>query len=402
MRIAMVSEHASPLAALGGADAGGQNVHVGALAQALAAQGHRVVVHTRRDDPDISEWVTTPSGVLVHHVAAGPARRLAKDELLPWMGDFAAVLGEVWERNRPDIVHAHFWMSGLASRQAATAVGVPVVQTFHALGSVKRRYQGDADTSPPQRVGLEAQLVDEVDHVIATCADEVAELELLGADTRRVSIVPCGVDLAQFRPDGPRWPRGRRPRLAVVGRLVERKGVADVVAAMADVPDAELVVAGGPPRPALGADAEVARLRLVADANGVPDRVRFLGQVGRRDMPALLRSCDAVVCVPRYEPFGIVPLEAMACGVPVVASAVGGLKESVVDGGTGVLVPAGDVGALAGALRTLIADPALRRGMGRAGVARARHRYGWPGIARSTTDVYRQVMSARSTPAGSR
>jgi D-inositol-3-phosphate glycosyltransferase len=402
MRIAMVSEHASPLAALGGADAGGQNVHVGALAGALCAQGHEVVVHTRRDDPNAREWVSTASGVVVHHVEAGPAVPLPKDELLPWMGEFASVLTRVWAQTRPDIVHAHFWMSGLASAQAAATAGVPVVQTFHALGAVKRRHQGDADTSPSRRLELEAQLIDEVDHIIATCADEVIELQRLGADIRRVSVVPCGVDLAQFHPDGRRWRRGRRHRVGVVGRLVERKGVADAVAAMSRLPDAELVVAGGPPAGALEADPEVARLQVVADAHGVTDRVHFVGQVSRRELPALLRSCDTVICVPRYEPFGIVPLEAMACGVPVVASAVGGLKESVVDGGTGLLVPPADPVALACALRSLLEDPDRRRRMGDAGVSRARQRYGWPSIAAATARAYGQVLAAAPTIAASR
>ena len=398
MKIAMVSEHASPLAALGGADAGGQNVHVGALAAALAAQGHGVVVHTRRDDPRLPEWVATASGVVVHHVTAGPAAPVAKDDLLPCMADFADVLAEVWAAGAPDAVHAHFWMSGWAALRAARPLGIPVLQTFHALGTVKRRHQGAADTSPAERLQIESALISEVDRIIATCADEVAELDRLGAERHRVEVVPCGVDLDLFRPDGPRWPRRRRPRLAVVGRLVERKGVADVIAALSGVPGAELLVAGGPPAGGLDTDPEVGRLRAVAAAHGVGGRVRFLGQVGRRDLPAMLRSCDLVVCAPAYEPFGIVPLEAMACGVAVVASAVGGLRESVVDGCTGRHVPPGDPAALGAVIRELLADEAARDALGRAGVARARECYGWPGIARATARVYEQV-AGRVQPA---
>jgi len=143
MRIAMVSEHASPLAVLGGVDAGGQNVHVAALATEMARQGAQVVVHTRRDDPRLPRRVALPGGALVDHVDAGPARPILKDELLPFMEDFAHDLVEQWRRDRPDVVHAHFWMSGHAALIAARQLGIPVVHTFHALGVVKRRYQAD-------------------------------------------------------------------------------------------------------------------------------------------------------------------------------------------------------------------------------------------------------------------
>ncbi len=184
MRIAMVSEHASPLAALGGVDAGGQNVHVAALAQAVARRGAQVVVHTRRDDPDLPARVQMAPGVVVHHVDAGPPYPVPKDDLPPYMDAFAADLSRVWRRWRPDVAHAHFWMSGMAAVDAGRPLGIPVVQTFHALGVVKRRHQGERDTSPPQRREVERRLLAEVDRVVATCTDEVFELVRLGADVR--------------------------------------------------------------------------------------------------------------------------------------------------------------------------------------------------------------------------
>ena len=155
MRIAMVSEHASPLAVLGGVDAGGQNVHVAALATALGALGDEIVVHTRRDDPSLPRRVALASGVEVDHVDAGPPCEVPKDELLPYMGDFAEDLHAQWSSERPDVVHAHFWMSGLAALRAARRLGIPVVHTFHALGIVKRRHQGAKDTCPPSRLATE-------------------------------------------------------------------------------------------------------------------------------------------------------------------------------------------------------------------------------------------------------
>jgi len=207
MRIAMVSEHASPLAALGGADAGGQNVHVAALAQAVARRGAEVVVHTRRDDPDLPERVPMAPGVIVHHVDAGPPRPVPKDDLLEYMPAFGAELVRAWSMDAPDVVHAHFWMSGHAALLAARETKVPVVQTFHALGVVKRRYQGDKDTSPPDRFGIERDIVRHADEIVATCTDEVFELVRLGASRHKLTVVPCGVDLDLFRPDGPSAPR---------------------------------------------------------------------------------------------------------------------------------------------------------------------------------------------------
>jgi D-inositol-3-phosphate glycosyltransferase len=394
----MVSEHASPLAVLGGADAGGQNVHVAALSAALARLGCEVVVHTRRDDPRLPREVELAPGVVVDHVDAGPPETLPKDALLPYMGEMAAELRDAWADERPDVVHGHFWMSGLAALDAARPLGIPVAQTFHALGVVKRRHQGAKDTSPPERLELEAGVARAVDRIVATSSDEVFELLRLGARRRRIGVVPCGVDLARFRPAGPAMePTAGLQRILCVARLVERKGVGNVVSALADVPGTELVIAGGPAPEDVPVCPETRRLMELARAHGVDDRVRLLGRVGRDELPALLRSADVVACVPWYEPFGIVPLEAMACGVPVVASAVGGLVDTVVDGVTGVHVPPRRPDRLAAALRALLADEERRSALGRAGARRARSRYGWDRIARSTLRAYERLVAGRAT-----
>jgi D-inositol-3-phosphate glycosyltransferase len=387
MRIEMVSEHASPLAALGEVDAGGQNVHVAHLAMALARRGAEVVVHTRRDDPGLPERVPLAPGVTVRHVDAGPAEPVPKDELLPHMGRFAEVLNADWREDPPDVVHSHFWMSGLAALDAAEGLPVPVAHTYHALGVVKRRHQGAADTSPPGRIDLERDIAARADRVIATCSDEVFELVRQGADRRRLSVVPCGVDTARFTPDGPAEPAGR-PRIVCVGRMVERKGVADVVRALPDLPGVELVVAGGPPAARLDDDPEAVRLRGIAEEVGVADRVDLRGGLERSAVPPLMRSAVAVVCAPWYEPFGIVPLEAMACGVPVIASSVGGMIDTVVHGVTGVHVPPRDPGRIAAAVRCLLDAPERRDALGRAGVERARERYTWDRVAAGTLDAY--------------
>lgn len=398
LRVELVSEHASPLAAVGRADAGGQNVHVAELAVHLAREGCEVSVATRADAEGLADRVAMAPGVTVHHVPAGPPAPVPKDELWAHMSAFARGLRTRWLAETPDVVHAHFWMSGWAAlrARAGLARSLPVVQTFHALGTVKRRHQGTADTSPPDRIAVEADLVRRVEHVVATCTDEVRELHALGGAGAAMSVVPCGVDPRSFRPDGDTVAvrRRARHRIVVVSRLVRRKGIDEVIAALPALADTELLVAGGPPAWQLAADPDARRLVSLARRHGVADRVRLLGAVAREDVPALLRSADLVTCVPWYEPFGIVPVEAMACGVPVVGSAVGGLLDTVDDGRTGLLVPSRDPRSLARAVGRLLADAPLRHRMGAAAAARARSRFGWDEVARATLAVYRNVVDA--------
>ncbi|MEV6963155.1 glycosyltransferase [Streptomyces sp. NPDC051207] len=399
--IAMVSEHASPLAALGGVDAGGQNVHVACLAAALADRGHRVTVHTRRDAPDLPDRVRVRDGVEVHHVSAGPPEPLPKDELLPHMAQFGEVLDRAWRRRAPDLVHSHYWMSGLAALAAARERGLPLVHTYHALGTVKRRHQRLADTSPPQRIAGEIEVGLGCDRIVATCRDEITELARMGIPTRKTTVVPCGVDTDRFTPTGPAAPRGpHRHRLLQLGRLVPRKGAAVSIAALARLPETELVLVGGPPPDRLDDDPEVRRLRGIARDAGVADRVRFTGGVTGEDVPRLLRSADVVLCPADYEPFGIVPLEAMACGRPVVASAVGGQLDTVADPGTGRLVPPRDPQALARAVAGLLADPAARAACGAAGRRRVLSRYGWSRVAAATESAYCDVLDAEPAATG--
>ena len=197
----MVSEHASPLVAPEAA--GGQNVHVDRLAAGMARCGHDVVVHTRREDPTVSAVVRSAEGARVEQVPAGPAERIDKDDLLPHMGAFAQHLHDRWVTDPPDVVHAHFWMSGLASLIAAKNLGIPVVQTFHALGAAQRRHQGGADSSPPEREEVERLVARRASSVVAASSGEVFDLIRMGVPRSRITVVPCGVDTEQFRPEGP-------------------------------------------------------------------------------------------------------------------------------------------------------------------------------------------------------
>jgi glycosyltransferase involved in cell wall biosynthesis len=292
------------------------------------------------------------------------------------------------------VLHGHFWMSGLACTRVAASLDLSLVQTFHALGSVKRRLQGAADTSPEQRIALERDVAERADRVIASCTDEKRELVRMGAHPGRIDIVPSGVDCDWFVPGGARALRTARPRLLVVGRLVPRKGVDDAITALQWIDDAELIIAGGPNADDLQRDPEARRLTALAAEVGVADRVHLIGQVPHTELTSLIRSADLMLCLPWYEPFGIVPLEAMACGIPVVGSAVGGLLDTVIDGVTGALLPPRQPGAVAATVTALLGDEPRRRAYGRAGRERALN-YTWEQVARSTERTYLRAIMGR-------
>ncbi|HEX6704578.1 MAG TPA: glycosyltransferase family 1 protein [Albitalea sp.] len=414
MRIALISEHASPLATIGSVDAGGQNIYVAHVARGLASEGHHVDVLTRRDDASVPAVVDMRPGVRVIHIDAGPARFVPKEQLLPHMESFVRSAGQLFEHSVPyDVIHANFFMSGLVGLRLKEMFGVPLVMTFHALGLVRREHQGSADAFPPARIAIESDIVRAADRVIAECPQDKADLvRLYRAHARRVAMVPCGVDLEVFTPSSRAQARremGLRSDefvLLQLGRLVPRKGIDNVIRALAlldrEIPARLLVVGGDSPVPDEVATPEIARLRAVAREVGVSDRVSFVGHRQREDLRSCYAAADVFVTTPWYEPFGITPLEAMACGRAVVGSAVGGIQYSVVDGVTGLLVPPHDPAALAQRLAHLHANPALAAAMGRAGIRRVRSLFTWERVARELADVYETVRAPARAARGQR
>ena len=413
MRIALISEHASPLASLGSVDAGGQNVYVDKVARMLARRGHRVDVVTRRDDPSLAPIVELEPRARVIHIDAGPPRFVAKEAMLEHMPEFsAALMGRVDASTPYDLVHANFFMSGLVALQLRASFGIPTVMTFHALGEVRRRHQGAADGFPGERLEIERRIVSTAERIIAECPqDEIDLVDLYGADRERIAIVPCGVDLDEFAP-GDRAVARRdlgfdESEFIVLqlGRMVPRKGIDNVIRALAQLRGcraARLVIVGGDAAPAgrLRSD-EMQRLVDLADACGIADRVSFAGHRRRSELAAYYAACDVFVTTPWYEPFGITPLEAMASARPVIGSDVGGIRYSVVDGVTGFLVPPRDPAALADRLVQLHDDPPLARAMGRAGARRVRTHFTWDRVAEELELVYEAVL-AETAPAARR
>ena len=412
LRIALISEHASPLAEAGSVDAGGQNVYVAQVARSLAAAGHTVEVFTRRDARTLPAVVDLRSGVRVRHVEAGPPDFVRKEALLPHMPAFAQAMQQILAGSRPfDVLHANFFMSGWVGLTLAQRLRLPLVTTFHALGLVRREHQGPDDGFPPERIAIERRLAHESDRVIAECPQDEADLRrLYGAEPARIRSVPCGVDTEAFRP-GDKAAARRRLGLPAdefivlqLGRMVPRKGVDNVIRAMArlEANPARLVVVGGESaEPDERITPEIGRLRALAQELGAAQRVQF---VGRRDRAALRDwyvAADVFVTTPWYEPFGITPLEAMACGTPVVGAAVGGIAHTVLDGLTGFLVPPRDPGALAARLQELHDKPWLGASFGLAGLRRVRSHFTWDSVAQRLAGVYAELaqMKAFAAPA---
>lgn len=408
MKLALISDHASPLAALGGTDSGGQNVYVAHLARQLGRAGHEVDVFTRCDDAQLPPVCHFDRNVRVVHVSAGPQAPIAKEGLLPHMYEFARRMGSFCRsRSRGyDLVHANFFMSGVAALRLKREMNLPFVVTFHALGKVRQLHQKEADQFPPERVSIERLLVRSADRLIAECPQDHEDLvRLYGANPDAIDIVPCGVDRDEIRPAGP----GARARLGLgvgpeefvvlqLGRLVPRKGIDNVIRGIAclardhGITARLLVVGGESDDPDPEKTPEIARLAAIATDLGIREQVIFTGRRPRHLLGDYYSAADVFVTTPWYEPFGITPLEAMSCGTPVIGAAVGGIKHTVVDEVTGFLVPPHDPSALAQKLARLYHSPAAARAMGRAGMRHVAAGYTWPKVAQDMVRTYETVL----------
>jgi phosphoheptose isomerase len=408
-RIAMISEHASPLAMLGGVDSGGQNVYVGQLARHLAAIGYEVDVFTRRDNsglPEVAEWT---AGVRIVHVPAGPPAFVRKEDLLPHMAEFTEAMLRFCRRQRVPyaLAHANFWMSGLVAADLRRALGLPFVVTFHALGRVRRAFQRTADEFPDVRFAIEDRIVAEADHVVAECPQEEEDLiRYYNADPARITIIPGGFDPMEFSAIAKPLARvmlGLAPDERIIlqlGRIVPRKGVDTAIRGVARLRRdrgvaARLLIVGGDsnePDPRL--TPEIGRLRTIAEEEGIAEAVTFVGRRGREVLRYYYSAADLFVTTPWYEPFGITPLESMACGTPVIGANVGGIKFTVRDGETGYLVAPDDAAAVAERIAHLYRHPRLMNVFRRQAIRRANDLFTWRHVAGGIAALYEDVLAA--------
>lgn len=357
---------------------GNQRHRILSVARELGRE-HHVTIYSRRDNAEGKPKTRVAPGVTVEHIEVGPACELASDDVVPYLNEVGDHLMTRWSQDRPDVIHAHSWTGGLVAVAAAKGLGVPVTQTFHLIDATHMQ--------------LERALGRRANAVIAGSGDEESALIRLGVPRGNIAVVPYGVDTERFQRRGAIATRGTRKRLLHVGPLTIGRGAHTIVRALQGLGDVELVIAGGPEPEDLDDDRDARRLRGLAEQLDVADRVTLLGQVKRAAVPKLMRSADAVVSVPREAGTGIVALEAMACGVPVIASSVGAHLDSIIDGVTGLLVPPDRPARTARLARELLYDPTLRTALGYAGADRARSRYSWERVSQELVRVYESACA---------
>lgn len=381
MDIALVAQHATPFPA---ANASEDDVRLHDLSLGLAAAGHQVTVYSGRpgDGPPDGER----RRISVEYLGAHSCD--SESDLLAQVPDFAAPLRERLDGNRPDVIHALRWTSGLSALAAARDLGVPVVQSFASLGVAERRHQLLPRSGGANRIRLERALGRTVRAVVAGSSDEESDLARLGVPRNSISVIPCAVNTDVFCPDGPVATRGDRPRLVTMTRLAYTVQLAVVLSALIRVPDAELIVASGPPKEELPGDPAYRELAVLAERLGVADRVTFTGRLSPEDVPPLLRSADLSVDAAGYDPTGMLTLQSMACGTPVVVAGAGGQADAVVDGTTGIIVPVNRPAVMAHRIRRMLSHPMLLQACGVAAIDRVQARHSRARIATETAAVY--------------
>jgi D-inositol-3-phosphate glycosyltransferase len=392
MRIALIATHSSLAPVDGSGSLPGQPT---SLARSLAAHGHRVTLYTRRDNAGCPRTAILGNGAVAEHIAAGPARPLSAEQAARHLPEFASQLADHWRVRQPDVVHAFSWTAGLAALGATRNLDVPVLQTFESLGSAERRHLSGSDVAA-SRVRLEASISRAVAAVLARSEAEADELARLAVPKSVVRIIPCSIDTELFTPDGERAERGSRPRLIAFAVDGTTRGLESVVRALTQLPEAELVIVGGPAARRIPRSGPFRELAQLAAAIGVRSRITFAGEVEQAALPALLRSADVMVSASSYEPDGTAAIQAMACGTPTVVAAVGAHKDAVVDGITGLLVAPEHPAMLAYRVRMLLSRPALLQAYGIAAADRARSRYSQPRIGEETAAAYERCLRARS------
>ena len=414
MNIAMLSYHSCPLAILGGKDTGGMNVYVRDLTRELGRIGIHVDVFTRSQDEHVPHVLHDLGyGNRVVHVPAGPEYPVEKTSLASYVPEFVqGIMAFAAEKGiRYDVIHSHYWMSGLAAMALSDVWGgLPIIQMFHTLGEMKNRIaQSDAERETPERIAAEKRILACADRVIVATPAEQTQLRFLyKANDRKLEVIPPGVDTSHFYPipsDEAKQFLGLKPQdrmVLFVGRIEPLKGVDTLIRAMAclklkdQIGPVHLAIIGGEPDvdPAQ-MSAEMSRLQQLSDELCMGQTVVFLGKRGQDTLPYYYSAAEVLVMPSHYESFGMVALEAMACGTPVIASDVGGLGFLVQDGETGFTIPNGEPDKLCEKLSLLLGDAALRAQMGRR-AAEVALTYRWEKIARQIVGVYDEVLKVKA------
>lgn len=409
-QVAFISEHASPLAVLGGVDSGGQNVYVAETAKQLAKMGFDIDIFTRWENPSLSKIINWLPGIRVIHLKAGKISTIPKEQLLSHMPEFRDEMIDfiVKENKRYSLIHAHFFMSALVAADIKKILNIPFVITFHALGMIRKLFQGPNDAFPPERVDIEKRVAKEADYIVAECPqDKVDLVKYYNVNREKITIIPCGFSNKEFYPIDKIEARkllGFGPSekiLLQLGRMVQRKGIDNVIKALSCLRkngcDCKLVIVGGEcANEHFYNDPEIKRLRKIATAENVAESVVFTGRKSREELKYYYSAADVFITTPWYEPFGITPLEAMACGVPVIGSNVGGIKFSVADGETGFLVPPTSPAAVAEKVALLLNDEQLASRMSENALNRVNRLFTWKNVCAQLSNLYNTLGTFKS------
>jgi D-inositol-3-phosphate glycosyltransferase len=401
----VICAHSSPLAELGGRATGGMNVYVRELSKELGARGYAIDIFTRRASAEAPEVQPIGPNARVVHVTAGPAAPIEKEAIAGVLDEFETNLRAFLARDGASygIVHSHYWMSGVVGARLARDSRVPHVAMFHTLGEVKNRARS-SEHEPQARIEAERLIATTADRIIAASRHEQHLLtSLYGARAEAIAVVPCGVDLDLFAPMDKEFARRRlgipatQRILLFVGRIEPLKGIDILISAAAQLHDDEnfsVLIVGGDAR----AESQVEELRQQAAALGVDHHISFVGSVAHEALPLYYNAADVCVVPSYYESFGLVAVEAMACGTPVVASRVGGLTSTVSDGETGYLVPWRCPEPFAERLELLLDNDELRASFGRAG-REAVERFRWANVADAVAGLYEELLATAESPA---
>ncbi|MCX6020414.1 MAG: glycosyltransferase [Chloroflexi bacterium] len=397
MKIALVSVHGCPQLPPGGREVGGMNIYVDALSRELGRRGHQVDIFTRTHDADEPQIAAPAANVRVIHLDAGPRGPVVKEELYPLLSAFLYNLETFAgaDGGGYDVIFSHYWLSGWVGGYLRRGWRAPHITMFHTMGAIKNQaLPGEGESN--QRVAAERRIVAQADRIIAPSPQERrAAMQLYAAPAGRVEVIPCGVDLERFSPGDRRMARrslglGDERLLLFVGRLEPLKGLDILVGALPLLQEAaptRLLVVGGDAQ----SEREFRRIQRQAGELGVTDQITFAGSVPHDALPAYYRAADVCVAPSYYESFGMAAVEAMACGIPVVAARAGGLQSTVRHGETGYLIPWRCPEAYVERLEPLLASDAMRDHFGRAGRAAAQQ-FGWPAVADRTLALFENLI----------
>ncbi|WP_310425221.1 glycosyltransferase family 1 protein [Chamaesiphon sp. VAR_48_metabat_135_sub] len=405
--IALISEHGDPAAQIGKDAAGGQNVYVRQVGEALAKLGWQVDMFTRKSNPDDATIVEHTPHCRTIRLVAGPEKYIPRDRLFEYMPAFVAAFQKFQQQEgiTYPLAHTNYWMSGWVGLELKKHQNLQLLHTYHSLGAIKYRTVDNIPAVAQTRLAVERQILEQSHCIISTSPQEMDDLRQLVSQRGRIEIIPCGTDIDNFQPisrAGARQELGLDPQAKIVlyvGRFDPRKGIETLVRAYAQLlersADAQnlrlLIVGGSDPQEDDGAE----RLRIegIVNSLGIGASLEFVGMVGHDRLPLYYTAADVCVIPSHYEPFGLVAIEAMACGTPVVASDVGGLKFTVVPEETGLLVPAKDEAAFAQAIERILTDDLWAQQMRKQAVTRVQDNFSWTGVAVQLSDLYRSLLA---------